>query len=54
VNGTATGVRIKVDDEKDVDMVLKSLREAGGKLVSVQLLKQSLEELFLDEPAKRD
>lgn len=54
VNGTATGVRIKVDDEKDVDMVLKSLREAGGKLVSVQLLKQSLEELFLDEPGKKD
>ena len=52
VNGTATGVRIKVDDEKDVDVVLKSLREAGGKLVSVQLLKQSLEELFLDEPAQ--
>ena len=54
VNGTATGVRIKVDDEKDIDVVLKSLREAGGKLVSVQLLKQSLEELFLDEPEKKD
>jgi ABC-2 type transport system ATP-binding protein len=54
VNGNATGVRIKVDDEKDVDTVLKSLREAGGKLVSVQLLKQSLEELFLDEPEKKD
>ena len=54
VNRTATGVRIKVDDEKDVDVVLKSLREAGGKLVSVQLLKQSLEELFLDEPAKKE
>jgi ABC-2 type transport system ATP-binding protein len=54
VNGTTTGVRIKVDDEKDVDVVLKSLREAGGKLVSVQLLKQSLEELFLDEPEKKD
>ena len=54
VNSTATGVRIKVDDEKDVDVVLKSVREAGGKLVSVQLLKPSLEELFLDEPAKKD
>jgi ABC-2 type transport system ATP-binding protein len=54
VNGTATGVRIKVDDEKDVDVVLQSLREVGGKLVSVQLLKQSLEELFLDEPEKKD
>lgn len=53
VNGTATGVRIKVDDEKDVDLVLKSLREAGGKLVSVQPLKQSLEELFLDEPVNK-
>jgi ABC-2 type transport system ATP-binding protein len=49
VNGTAGGVRIKVEDEKDVDLVLKSLRKAGAKLVSVQPLKQSLEELFLDE-----
>lgn len=53
VNGTAAGVRIKVDDEKDVDLVLKSLREAGAKLVSVQPIKQSLEELFLDEPVKK-
>lgn len=49
VNGTAGGVRIKVEDEKDVDLVLQSLRKAGAKLVSVQPLKQSLEELFLDE-----
>ena len=49
VNGTAGGVRIKVEDEKDVDLVLKSLRKAGAKLVSVQPLKQSLEELFLDD-----
>ncbi|MEP6719593.1 MAG: ABC transporter ATP-binding protein, partial [bacterium] len=52
VNGTAGGVRIKVEDEKDVDLVLKELRKAGAKLVSVQPLKQSLEELFLDEPAR--
>src|SRR6476659_5016747 len=49
VNGTAGVVRIKVEDEKDVDLVLKSLRKAGARLVSVQPLKQSLEELFLDE-----
>jgi ABC-2 type transport system ATP-binding protein len=54
VNGTAAGVRIKVDDEKEVDLVLKSLRETGAKLVSVQPLKQSLEELFLDEPTKKN
>jgi ABC-2 type transport system ATP-binding protein len=53
VNGTAGGVRIKVEDEKDVDFVLRSLREVGAKLVSVQPLKQSLEELFLDEPAEK-
>jgi ABC-2 type transport system ATP-binding protein len=53
VNGTAGGVRIKVEDEKDVDLVLKSLREVGAKLVSVQPVKQSLEELFLDEPLEK-
>jgi ABC-2 type transport system ATP-binding protein len=53
VNGTAGGVRIKVEDEKDVDLVLESLRKAGAKLVSVQPLKQSLEELFLDEPVRK-
>jgi ABC-2 type transport system ATP-binding protein len=53
VNGTAGGVRIKVEDEKDVDFVLKSLRDVGAKLVSVQPLKQSLEELFLDEPSEK-
>src|ERR1051325_5702805 len=54
VNGTASGVRIKVDDEKDVDVVLKSLREAGAKLVSIQPLKQSLEELFLDDRIEKN
>jgi len=53
VTGTAGGIRIKVDDEQDVDLVLKSLREAGAKLVSVQPLKQSLEELFLDDPTEK-
>jgi ABC-2 type transport system ATP-binding protein len=53
VNGTAGGVRIKVDNEQDVDLVLKSLREAGAKLVSVQPLKQSLEELFLDDRTEK-
>jgi ABC-2 type transport system ATP-binding protein len=42
------GLRVEVSDEKDVDVVIESLRKAGGKLVSVQPLKQSLEELFLN------
>jgi len=45
---TASGVRIQVPDEAEVDSVIAALRRAGGKLVSVQPLRQSLEELFLD------
>ena len=48
VTSTASGLRIEVADEKDVDAVLAALRQANGKLVSVQPVKQSLEELFLE------
>jgi ABC-2 type transport system ATP-binding protein len=44
---TASGLRIEVADEKEVDEVIAALRSANGKLVSVQPVKQSLEELFL-------
>ncbi len=49
IMGTAGGLRIEISDEKDVDSVLAGLRRAGGKLVSVQPIRQSLEELFMDE-----
>jgi ABC-2 type transport system ATP-binding protein len=49
VTRTAGGLRIEVSDEKDVDKVIAALREANGRLVSVQPVRQSLEELFLDE-----
>ena len=49
VTTTASGLRIEVSDEKDVDKVIAALRKANGKLVSVQPVRQSLEELFLDE-----
>jgi len=45
---TTSGVRIEVSDEREVDLVLAALRKTKGKLVSVQPLQQSLEELFLD------
>jgi ABC-2 type transport system ATP-binding protein len=46
---TPSGLRITVTDESEVDSVIEALRKAKGKLVSVQPVRQSLEELFLDE-----
>ncbi len=48
VTTTASGLRIEVPNEAEVDAVLAALRQARGKLVSVQPVRQSLEELFLD------
>ena len=53
VASTAGGARIEVADEKDVDTVLAAMRRAGGRLVSVQPVKQSLEELFVREATEK-
>ena len=45
----ANGANIHVTEEKDIDKILQITRNAGGKLVSVQPVKQSLEELFVKE-----
>ena len=47
---TPRGLRIEISSEHEIDGVIAALRKAGGKIVSVQPIKQSLEELFLDEP----
>ena len=44
---TPRGLRIEISSEDEIDRVLTGLRKAGGKVVSVQPMKQSLEELFL-------
>jgi hypothetical protein len=49
VSPSPGGARIEVDDEGDVDTVLVVVRQAGGRLVSVQPVKQSLEELFVGD-----
>ncbi|HEX8098483.1 MAG TPA: ABC transporter ATP-binding protein [Pyrinomonadaceae bacterium] len=51
VSPSPGGARVEVADEKDVDAALAALRRAGGRLVSVQPVKQSLEELFVREIA---
>jgi ABC-2 type transport system ATP-binding protein len=48
VTTNASGLRIEIADEKEVDQVIAAVRKANGKLVSVQLVRQSLEELFLE------
>jgi ABC-2 type transport system ATP-binding protein len=45
---TPSGLRIEVASEREVDAVIAALRQAHGNLVSVQPVRQSLEELFLD------
>ena len=45
---TPRGLRIEISSEDEIDRVLAALRKANGKVVSIQPLKQSLEELFLD------
>ena len=49
VADTPAGLRIEVPDETNVDEVIAALRNVGGQLVSVQPVRQSLEELFVEK-----
>ncbi len=44
-----TGANIHIENENDIEKVLSLAKTAGGKLVSVQPTRQSLEELFVGE-----
>jgi ABC-2 type transport system ATP-binding protein len=47
ITPTPSGLRIEISAENQIESVLAALRKTGGKVVSVQPIKQSLEELFL-------
>jgi len=47
VSATAAGARIDVPTEQDVDAALAAARMCGARLVSVQPVRQSLEDLFV-------
>ena len=48
VTTTAGGLHIQIGDEREVEAVIEALRKVNGRLVSVQPVRQSLEDLFLD------
>ena len=45
---TPRGLRIEIASEDEIEKVISALRQTGGKIVSIQPVKQSLEELFLN------
>src|SRR4026209_1272757 len=47
IDPTPRGLRIEIASENEIERVLAALRKTGGKVVSIQPIKQSLEELFL-------
>ncbi len=49
-----SGTAIEVLSERDVESAIRAIHEAGGTLVSVSAVKQSLEDLFVASSEPRD
>lgn len=49
VSAKANGASIQVKSEADIEKILQTIKNVGGKLISVQPIKQSLEELFVEK-----
>jgi len=47
ITDKASGVSIHTNAENQIDQILKAGHDAGGRLVSIQPVRQSLEELFV-------
>jgi len=51
ITDKASGVSVHTNVEDEIDQILKAGRDAGGRLISIQPVRQSLEELFVKENA---
>jgi ABC-2 type transport system ATP-binding protein len=49
IENTASGARVRLELENEIDSVLAAARAEGGSLISVVPVKQSLEELFVSK-----
>ncbi|MGD9562380.1 MAG: ATP-binding cassette domain-containing protein [Pyrinomonadaceae bacterium] len=49
VSEKANGINVQVNSEPEIDIAIQAIRANGGRLLSVQPVKQSLEELFVKE-----
>jgi ABC-2 type transport system ATP-binding protein len=54
ITTTPAGVRIDVPSEQEVDAALAAARRCGGRLISVQPVRQSLEDLFVPSGSGRE
>lgn len=54
VSAKPNGANVEVSDENEIEKVLQEMKKFGGKLVSVQPVKQSLEELFVSTEKKEN
>ncbi len=48
ISSKASGVSVEVEKESEIENILSESRAAGGRLISVQPVRQSLEELFVE------
>jgi ABC-2 type transport system ATP-binding protein len=52
VTAKPNGATVHVLEENDIEKILQITKRAGGKLISVQPVRQSLEELFVEKTVK--
>lgn len=52
VSSKPSGIVVTVGDESEIDAVLAAVRKLSGRLISIQPVRRSLEELFIEPDAE--